>query len=361
MYLEQLMHMDWMRLSELLLLPACILTAAFTFGVMLNRVLTQKIDRTLKAEEGSIKSIFLHALRGIPINFCLMSGLYWIVNTSQLPDGLARIFSYILFTVIVFTLTRVFERALSGIINVKLSGTGDATSSTLLNTILKTAVYASGVLIILQYYGISVAPILTAMGVGGMAVALGLQETLANIFAGLQLILSKQVRINDYIKLSSGEEGRVTDITWRLTTIMPPSEGNVVVIPNKNIAGAITTNYSRPRNDIIVTVPIGVGYESDLDHVERVTMEVALEVQKRVDGYEELLDINGIDRNPLKPAVRFHTFGDSSIDFNVFLHAHQFDVQYLMKHEFIKGITRRYREEGINIPFPIRTIVKGDE
>ena len=355
------MRMDWLKLSELLFLPACILVASLTLGIMINRVLTQRIDRTLKTDEGSVKSIFLHALRGIPINFCLMSGLYWIVNTSKLPDGLMRIFSYILFTVIVFTLTRVVERTLSGVISVKLSGAGDVTSSTLLNTIFKTVIYASGILIILQYYGISVAPILTAMGVGGMAVALGLQETLANIFSGLQLILSKQLRINDYIKLASGEEGRVTDITWRLTTIMPPSEGSVVVIPNKNIAGAITTNYSRPRDDIIITVPIGVSYDSDLEHVERVTMEVALAVQKRTDGYEELLDSRGVDRNPLRPAVRFYNFGDSSIDFNVFLHAHQFDVQYLMKHEFIKDITKRYREEGINIPFPIRTIVKGDD
>ena len=355
------MNVDWFRLSELLFLPACILVAALSLGITINRFLNQRIDRILKTDEGSVKSIFLHALRGIPINFCLMSGLYWIVNTSALPEGLARIFSYILFTFIVFTLTRVTERTISGVINVKLSGTGDASQSTLLNTILKTAVYASGALIILQYYGISIAPILTAMGVGGMAVALGLQETLANIFSGLQLILSKQLRINDYIKLASGEEGRVTDITWRLTTIMPPSEGSVVVIPNKNIAGAITTNYSRPRDDIIITVPIGVSYDSDLEHVERVTMEVALEVQKRTDDYQELLDSRGVDRNPLRPAVRFYNFGDSSIDFNVFLHAHQFDVQYLMKHEFIKGITKRYREEGINIPFPIRTIVKSDD
>ena len=350
-----------MRLTELLFMPACILVAALSLGIAINRALTQRIDRILKADEGTVKSIFLRALRGIPINFCLMIGLYWIVNTSHLPDGLMRIFSYILFTVIVFTLTRVFERTLSGIISVKLSGTGDVSQSTLLNTIFKTVIYASGALIILQYYGISIAPILTAMGVGGMAVALGLQETLANIFSGLQLILSKQLRINDYIKLSSGEEGRVTDITWRLTTIMPPSEGSVVVIPNKNIAGAITTNYSRPRDDIIIPVAIGVDYSSDLDKVERVTLEVAIEVQKRTDGYEEMFDSKGVDRNPLKPAVRFHTFGDSSIDFNVFLHAHQFDVQYLMKHEFIKEITKRYRQEGINIPFPIRTVVTASD
>ena len=204
----------------------------------------------------------------------------------------------------------------------------------------------------LQEYGISVAPILTAMGVGGMAIALGLQETLANIFSGLQLIISKQMRVNDYIKLSTGDEGRVTDINWRFTTITPASDGSVVVIPNKTIAGSITTNFSMPRDDIVITIPIG--------QVERVTLEVARDVMMRVDGYQPNFDDKGVDRNPLAPAVRFHTFGESSIDFNTFLHSTQFKAQFVLKHEFIKEITRRYREEGIDIPFPIRTIVKAD-
>ena len=343
-------------------MPACILAVSLSIGIALNRMLNQKIEKHIKVDEFklNIKSIFFRALRGIPINFCLMMGLYWIVNTSNLPSGIAKFFSYFLFTVIIFTLTRVLERTLSGIVAMKLSGTGDASQSTLLDTIFKTVIYASGVLIILQDYGISVAPILTAMGVGGMAVALGLQETLANIFSGLQLIISKQMKINDYIKLSTGDEGRVTDINWRFTTIMPASEGSVVVIPNKTIAGSITTNYSMPRDDIVITVPIGVSYDSDLEQVENVTVEVATEVMKRIDGYKPIIDDNGIDRNPLKPVVRFHTFGDSSINFNAILHSTQFNLQFLLKHEFIKEITKRYRQEGIDIPYPIRTVINSD-
>ena len=357
--MSDIFSIDWARLSELLIVPACILAVALSIGIALNRVLEQKIDRHLKVDQFNldIKSIFFRAMRGIPINFCLMTGLYWIVNTSNLPAGLARIFSYFLFSVIVFTLTRVLERTLSGIVAMKLSSAGNASQSTLLDTIFKTVIYASGALIILQYCGISVAPILTAMGVGGMAVALGLQETLANIFSGLQLILSKQMRVNDYIKLSTGDEGRVTDINWRFTTIMPAAGGSVVVIPNKTIAGSISTNFSKPRDDIVIAIPIGVSYDSDLEQVERVTVEFAREVMQRVDGYVPNWDNEGVDRNPLCPAVRFHTFGDSSIDFNAILHATQFNLQYVLKHEFIKEITKRYRQEGIEIPFPIRTVI----
>ena len=360
--MSNLLTLDWAYLSELLLMPTCILIVALMVGIALNRLLNQKIERHLKIDEFNldIKSIFFRALRGIPINFCLMTGLYWIVNTSNLPEGLSRIFSYFLFGVIVFTLTRVLERTLSGVVAMKLSNASNASQSTLLDTIFKTVIYASGALIFLQYCGISVAPIITAMGVGGMAVALGLQETLANIFSGLQLILSKQMKVNDYIKLSTGDEGRVTDINWRFTTITPASDGSVVVIPNKTIAGSITTNYSKPRDDIVITIPIGVSYDSDLDQVERVTVEVARDVMQRVDGYQPTWDDNGVDRNPLAPTVRFHTFADSSINFNVFLHSTQFKAQFVLKHEFIKEITKRYREEKIEIPYPIRTVIKSE-
>ena len=359
--MSELFNLDWAHLSELLVVPACILAVSLALGLTLNRVLEQKIVQHLKYDDfnPSIKSIFFRALKGIPINFCVMTGLYWIVNTSRLPDGLMRMFSYFLFTVIVYTLTKVLARTLTGIVAIKLSHTGSASQTTLLDTIIKVVIYASGILIVLQEYGISVAPILTAMGVGGMAIALGLQEKLANIFSGLQLILSKQMRVNDYIKLSTGDEGRVTDINWRFTTITPASDGSVVVIPNKTIASSITTNYSMPRNDIVITVPIGVSYDSDLDHVEQVTLEVAREVMMKIDGYQPNFDDKGADRNPLAPTVRFHTFGDSSIDFNTFLHSTQFKTQFVLKHEFIKAITRRYREEGIDIPFPIRTVVNG--
>ena len=217
--------------------------------------------------------------------------------------------------------------------------------TTLLTTLVEGTGLIFGIIIFLGAYGISIAPFVTAMGIGGMAVALGLQETLANIFAGLQLILSKQILVGDHIKLSSGEEGQVTDITWRYTSIYTATRNNVIV-PNKTIASATLTNYDRPSKTLSIVVPVGVSYDSDLDEVERVTIETA----ERVIGYEE-----GKSDFP-RPAVRFQKFNDSSIDFNVVISVPGYADQLLVKHEFIKALMSRYREEGIDIPFPIRNV-----
>ena len=357
--MDSLQWIDISFLSELLLLPCCILIASLVIGITLNRMVENRIHHHVAGiDESSLAYIVIHALRGVPISLSLVSGLYWIVDVSDLPPSMSKLFSYILFAVIVFTITRIIERVLSRLIELKLAGGSSNTEqSTLLNMIFKGVIYSTGFLVILQYYDISITPIITALGVGGMAVALGLQETLANIFSGLQLILSRQVRVGDYIRLNTGDEGRVMDINWRFTTVMPAAGGSEVVIPNKTIAGSITTNYSRPQNDIVITIPVGVAYDSDLEQVERITLEIATRVMEKVDGYTPQKDANGRDRNPMAPAVRFHTFGDSSINFNVILHSSLFDHQYLLKHEFIKALTKRYRDENIDIPFPIRTII----
>ncbi|MBQ7497107.1 MAG: mechanosensitive ion channel family protein [Selenomonas sp.] len=335
------------RVMMPLLPPTLVMLAALAVGIAINKLLNRRLNQHLQGEEGTWTHLFLNALRGVPISLCLIIGLYWSISLIDFIQSFVKLFSYILFTVIVLSITRVIARTVSGFVDMQIAKSSDLPRTTLLNAIVNVIIYAMGVLVILQYYGISIAPILTALGVGGMAVALALQETLANIFSGLHLILSKQLRLGDYIKLSSNEEGRVTDITWRFTTITPVGDGNMVVIPNQKIASAIITNYSLPRKDIIIKIPIGVAYGSDLEQVERVTLEVATRVMEEVDRE---LDI--------PPTVRFHTFGESSIDFNVIMHSSNFDHQFLLKHEFIKALTKRYREEGIEIPFPIRTIVQ---
>ena len=348
---DWLSWIDWTHLMEMLFIPICILAASLTVGIMLNKLINRRIENHLNIDENSWFYIFINALRGVPVSLCLVVGLYWIVNTINIIEPLTRLFSYILFTVIILSITRVAARTINGFISLHSeSSQQKLPKTTLLNTILNVVIYAMGVLVVLQYYGISIAPILTAMGVGGMAVALALQETLANIFSGLHLILSKQLRLDDYIKLSTGEEGRVTDITWRFTTIVPAGGGNMIVIPNQKIASSNITNYSMPRKDIVISIPVGVAYDSDLDKVERVTLDVAKEVMAQIDK-----DVK------MEPAVRFHTFGESSIDFNVVLHSSYFEHQFLLKHEFIKALTRRYREEGIEIPYPTRTVLQPEE
>jgi len=213
-------------------------------------------------------------------------------------------------------------------------------STSMFANLSKALVFVIGFLIILQTLGLSITPILTALGVGGLAVALALKDTLSNLFSGIHIIASKQVIPGDYVKLSSGEEGHIVDITWRFTTIKSPPN-NIIIVPNSNLASAIVTNYSMKEEVMSFPVQVGVSYDSDLEKVEKVTLEVAEEIMKFVPG--------GVPE--FSPLVRYHTLGDSSIDFNVILRVRNYTDQFPVKHAFIKKLVSRYREEGINIPF----------
>ena len=336
------------NLVDLLLVPSCIVLAALAAGIIADRLIRRYIGHHLAVEESTWKYVLIRSMQGVPIFFSFIVGLYWAIDAVEISPTLTKLLSYLLFTSNVFSITRVIARTVDGVVTMYFERSDkNLPKTTLLNSILIGVIYAMGILVILQYYGISIAPILTAAGVGGMAVALALQETLANIFSGLHLILSKQLRIGDYIRLGSGEEGRVTDITWRFTTIIPLGASNTIVIPNKTIAGANITNFSLPTQNINISIPVGVAYDSDLAAVERITIETAKEVLARVD--------NNPNANPL---VRFTTFGDSAINFSVILPSSIFDHQGIIQHEFIKALTERYRTEGIDIPFPIRTIIQ---
>ncbi|WP_315003183.1 mechanosensitive ion channel family protein [uncultured Selenomonas sp.] len=346
-----LQSLDIEAIVELLLAPTCIVLGALTVGIIADRLIRRYINHHLAVDENTWKYVFIRSLHGVSIFFSFIIGLYWAIKAVEISPTLTKLLSYLLFTSNVITITRVLARTVDGVVTMYFERSNkDLPKTTLLNNILISVIYVMGVLVILQYYGISIAPILTAAGVGGMAVALALQETLANIFAGLHLILSKQIRIGDYIRLGTGEEGRVTDIAWRFTTIVPVGASNTVVIPNKTIAGANITNFSMPTRSLNISVPVGVAYDSDLALVERVTIETAKEVLARVDN------------NPnAEPLVRYTKFNDSSIDFAVILPSSRFDQQGLIIHDFIKALTDRYRIEGIDIPYPIRTVIQEQE
>jgi small-conductance mechanosensitive channel len=221
--------------------------------------------------------------------------------------------------------------------------------SSLTRNIAWALIAVLGLLVILNGLGLSITPMLTALGVGGLAVALALQEPLANFFAGLFLTLSGQIRIGDYIKLDSGQEGYVLDFSWRSTRLRMLAN-NLVIVPNAKLAQAIVLNHQLPSQDLAVLVEVGVDYASDLGQVERVVTEVGRAVMAEVPG--------GVA--DFEPFIRYHTFADSSINFTVILRGKEFVDQYLIKHEFVKRLHARFNQEGIVIPFPIRTLIQRD-
>ncbi|MFB8777293.1 mechanosensitive ion channel family protein [Streptomyces broussonetiae] len=328
------------------LVVAGIALAAGVLAAFLLRMLTRWLARHAKRTRWEGDDVLVGALRTLLPWAAIAGGAASAAAVLPLTATVQRHTNQVLTVLLIFVATVTAARVVAGLVQtVTQSRSGVAGSATIFVNITRILVLAIGFLVVLQTLGISIAPLLTALGVGGLAVALALQDTLANLFAGIHILASKTVQPGDYIRLSSGEEGYVEDINWRQTTVRNLSN-NLVVIPNGQLAKANMTNYMRPEHRLTILVQAGVGYDSDLEHVERVTTEVVTEVMTEITGAVP----------DHEPAIRFHTFGDSRIGFTVILGVGEFSDQYRIKHEFIKRLHRRYREEGIRIPAPTRTV-----
>jgi small-conductance mechanosensitive channel len=308
------------------------------------------LSHRAESTNNTADDVLLGGLR-ILLPWAVLDGSVWVaLAVLPLDNSVDARAIPVLVAALVLATTLAASRVLTQVIRrVVLSRSGVAGSASIFVNIVRAAVVAIGVLVLLQTLGVSIAPLLTALGVGGLAVALALQDTLANLFAGVSILASKKVQPGDFIELDSGEQGYVEDINWRNASVRKLSN-NIVIIPNAQLAGSVLTNYHQPSEPMSVLLDVGVSYGSDLEHVERVTCEVGKEVMTEVEG--------GVaDHDPF---IRYHTFNESSIDFSVILRAQEFTNQYLIKHEFIKRLHRRYEAEGIEIPFPIRTVVMPD-
>ncbi len=341
--IQQLIHHPWWQY----LWPPAAGVVVFFFGFALRSLLLSRLQRWAARSRWAWSDILLQAIRGPFILWCIIVASYVTVAgwpVSARLDDLARKGLSILW---LFSLTFVAVRVTDQLIQrygAKLSTALPLTSLT--QNLTKATILVIGTLMMLNSLGVSITPILTALGVGGLAVALALQETLSNLFAGIYITVARQIRVRDYVKLDSGEEGHVSDIAWRNTRICSLSN-NLIVIPNTKLAQAIVTNYDLPSQDMAVLVEVSVDYRSDLEKVEKVTSEVAKEIMREVPG--------GVPA--FEPFIRYHTFGSSSINFTVILRGKAYVDQYLIKHEFIKRLHRRYAQEGITIPFPIQTVI----
>ena len=173
-----------------------------------------------------------------------------------------------------------------------------------------------------------------------------MKDTLSDVFSGLHILLSGKVQPGDFAELDSGERGYISNITWRNTTMLERTN-NIINIPNSRLSTAIIKNFDSRESSFSVRIPIGVSYNSDLEHVADVTKNVAKNVAKDVEGCNT-------DKEPL---VRFYEFGESSINLKVYFTAEKYGDQHNIIDVFVKRLHKRYNEEGIDIPFPIRTLI----
>ena len=311
--------------------------ATWTVGHVLNAVFVPLISRWAKQTRGSWDDTVISEVRPRLPRWSLLLGVWLSTSYWPLSPEARAFIDNAVFVIAVASVTFAAATVTSRLVadyGARFTPAVPVTSLSM--NIAWGAVVSFGVLAILNHLGVSITPMITALGIGGLAVALALQDPLANFFAGIIVTLARHVRIGDYIRLDSGIEGEIADFSWRLTRIRT-STGKLVMIPNARLAQAIVTNFSLPSPEIPVAVEVGVDASSDLEQVEHLVTNV---------GRQVITDIAGLDRNPI---VRYHTFGNSFVKFTVWLVAKDFRSQYLIVHEFTKRVQAQFRQEGIAI------------
>ncbi|MDH5201687.1 MAG: mechanosensitive ion channel family protein [Nitrospirota bacterium] len=335
-----------------ILIPAIVALISFSTLFIIRGVVFRLLHRWAKKTETRIDDIIIKAFKTPSMYWCIALGLYVGVAISEFPERYVFYLSKTIHVIVILSIT-VATANLSGKLFKNYIQKSDLPIPTtgLAYGILKGTIFIIGLLIVLSVLGISITPLITALGVGGLAVALALQDTLANLFAGIHILMEKSIRVGDFIKLETGQEGYVEDITWRTTRVrMLPN--NMVVIPNSKVAQSTLINYYLPEKRMSLLISIGVSYSSDPEKVERILVE---ETKKAVG------EIPGLLGDP-EPFVRFIPgFGDSSLDFTLICQVQDFVDQYLAQHELRKRIFKRFKEEGIEIPFPHRTVYLREE
>ncbi|HET9373109.1 MAG TPA: mechanosensitive ion channel family protein [Vicinamibacterales bacterium] len=318
----------------------------YVVGHLLNVLILPRLSTLARRTRGDWDDIVLGELKKRLPFWAFLVGIWLALGHWTLRQDVHDLITKILVLIAGASITLAIAGTLTRLLVLYQQRTApDVPVTGLAQSLVRIAVLIVGILMIARALGLDITAALTALGVGGLAVALALQEPLSNLFAGLFLSLARQIRVGDFVRLETGQEGFVADLDWRSTRIRMLSN-NIVIVPNAKLAQSIVVNYQMPEADVSVLVQVGVDYDSDLAQVERVTIEVARDVMATVEG--------GVPTH--EPFIRYHTFADSSINFSVILRGKQFTDQYLVSHEFIKRLHQRYASEGIRIPFPIRTL-----
>jgi small-conductance mechanosensitive channel len=330
-----------------LIWPLIVLAGAFLIGLLVRRLILRGLKAWTQRTGSRPLMILADALRGPMLIWAVIVGAHLAIQASNLPEKVTAPGSKSLLVLWMISLTIMGMRLAGNLVRYYGEQVpGALPVTTLSETLAELAVVVLGILLILSALDFRITPILTALGVGGLAVALALQDTLSNLFSGFYVAVARQIRLGDYIRLNTGEEGYVADIGWRSTTVRSLGN-NMILIPNAKLAQANVTNFHLPEKRMSASVQVNVSYDADPDQVESLLLDIARRA---------LNEVPGMVPEPV-PSVSFDPgFGDSSLGFTLGFQVAEFANQFGVRAELRKRILKRFREEGIVIPYPIRTV-----
>jgi small-conductance mechanosensitive channel len=342
---------NWGRMAMVnpmqVLLPLGIFVAVFLLGLLVRRLALGALKTWSERTDSRSGRVLHRALKGPILIWVLILAAHLAFQGSDLPARFTQPLASALLGLWIISLTMMCRRIVGNLVRYygnQIPGAMPVT--TLTQNLAQIAVVILGLLILLNHFDVSITPMLTALGVGGLAVALALQDTLSNLFGGFYVAVAGQVRLGDYIKLNTGEEGYVTDIGWR-STIIRSLANNMIIVPNAKLAQAIVTNYYLPDKRTPVSFSVTVGYDCDPDQVEQVLNGVLSQAVGQVKGM--LADP--------APSVAFDSgFGESGMVFQLNAQVGEFADQFPVRNELRRRVLRALRAAEIGLAYPARVV-----
>ena len=334
-------------------LGTAILGAAIGVAFLVLPLLTHIVKLLTGKTKTTVDDLLLQAIGRSLFVFVLVQGFFLALTTTSFLDRWQSYVTQAWFVsgvlVVLYALQRVANALIQWYGSAVAASTGAHLGENLLplaRRFINLSLLIVGVLLILDNLGIQISPLLAGLGIGGVAVALALQPTLSNFFAGTYLVSGNVLKAGDFIEMEGGVRGYVVEVGWRSTRIRTPFN-NLVVLPNSRIADSILTNYSEPSTEMGMMVEAGVSYSSNLAHVREVVLEEASQL------IEEMPEAD----KSTQPWFGYERFGDSNVDFWVWLQSKDRIGSFALKTELMIRLHERFAKEGIEINYPMRKLV----
>jgi small-conductance mechanosensitive channel len=208
-------------------------------------------------------------------------------------------------------------------------------------SIIRYGVVAVGFVIIFETVGIDLSALTILAGALGIGVGFGLQNITNNLVSGLIILLERPIKVGDRIEVGK-VVGDVLKISLRATTVRT-NDNIAIIIPNSDFVSSSVTNWSYTDRDVRFNIPVGVSYNSDPEAIQRILLEVADEHP-------------GVLKSP-KPDVIFEEFGESSLNFQLRIWTREYITRpHILRSELNFAIKKKFKEQGIEIPFPQRDL-----
>lgn len=331
------------------LLIALLILAFFWMLAQFAVVLLNKWGKRLASftstdlDDRILLSVIPHVYR-----FLITCGIYFAVRTLPLGDSLMNVASGVLYVVMIAIIFSLIYHAIDELLAWYVAGQQDANASAMtrqmvpvVEKLVSLFLLGTALIIILKHFNVDIFSLVTALGIGSLAIGMAAKDTLAHMISGFTLMIDRPFRIGDRIQLSSGQVGDVLDIGLRSTKIKT-LDNQLMIIPNSDLCNTMLTNQAFPNARVKGRINLGVAYGSDVELVKQLLVNTALEG-------------DGVLPDPL-PEAYFVSFGDSALHMSLFFWVEQYATLFAATDRVNSLIIKRFREQNIEIPFPTRTI-----